>query len=98
MITPKESDLSGEGHSLFSTRLGPLIEGGRSYEDLLDHTIEIEFRGHTLRVLDLKMLIQLKRNSADPRDKQRMPVLKETLRQLESKYGKEGGSGNADNE
>jgi hypothetical protein len=90
LIEPKESDLSGEGHCLFTTRLGPLdilatIEEGKSYEDLLDHTVEIEFRDHTLRVLDLKMLIQLKRSSTDPRDKQRLPVLKETLRQLEDK-------------
>jgi hypothetical protein len=87
-IEPKQSDLSGKGHALFTTRLGPLdvlavIEGGRSYGDLLDHTVEIEFRGYTLRVLDLKTLIQLKRGSTDPKDKQRLPVLIETLRQLE---------------
>ena len=92
LIEPKESDLTGEGHALFTTRLGPLdvlaiIEEGRSYGDLLDHTVEIEFRGHTLRVLDLKMLIQLKRSSTDLKDKQRLPVLKETLRQLEEEYG-----------
>jgi hypothetical protein len=90
LIEPKEGDLSGKGHALFTTRLGPLdvlavIEEGRSYGDLLDYTVEIDFRGHTLRVLDLKMLIQLKRTSTDPKDKQRMPMLKETLRQLEKK-------------
>jgi hypothetical protein len=94
LIEPKESDLLGEGHSHFTTSLGPLdvlavIEEGKSYGNLLDHTVEIEFRGHTLRVLDLKMLIQLKESSTDPRDKQRLPVLKETLRQLEDKYGTE---------
>lgn len=91
IIKPKEGDLSGKGHALFSTRLGPLdvlaiIEEGRAYEDLLDNTIEIKFRGYTLRVLDLKMLIQLKEASADPKDKQRLPVLKETLRQLEEEH------------
>ncbi len=105
LIEPKESDLAGGGHALFTTRLGPLdalavIEGGRSYGDLLDHTVEIEFRGHTLRVLDLKMLIQLKRGSTDPKDKQRLPVLEETLRQLEEEYGSEENNfrGNGDNE
>jgi hypothetical protein len=92
LIEPKERDLSGKGHVLLTTRIGPLdvlavIEGGRSYEDLLDHTVEIDFRGHTLRVLDLKTLIELKKTSTDPKDKQRLPVLKETLRQLEEKYG-----------
>ena len=87
IIEPKERDLSGKGHALFTTRLGPLdvlavIEEGKTYEDLLAHIVKIEFRGHTLRVLDLKMLIKLKKNSKDPKDKQRLAVLEETLRQL----------------
>jgi predicted nucleotidyltransferase len=94
LIEPKERDLSGKGHVLLTTRIGPIdvlaaIEGGRSYQDLLAHTVEIDFRGHTLRVLDLKTLIELKKTSKDPRDKQRLPVLKETLRQLEKEYGRE---------
>jgi len=94
VIKPKEKDLLGEGHHLLKTRLGPLdvlavIEEERTYWDLLDHTVEIEFREHTLRVLDLKMLIQLKRRSTDQKDKLRLPVLKETLRQLEEKHGSE---------
>lgn len=90
IIAPKEEDFSGMGHALFSTRIGPLdvlafIEERKTYEDLLNHTIEIEFRGHTIQVLDIKMLIALKRKSKDPKDKQRLPVLEETLRQLEKK-------------
>ena len=92
VIEPKEHDISGVGHALFATRLGPLdvlavIEGGKAYEDLLEHTVEIAFRGHTIRVLDLRTLVELKRISMDPRDKQRLPVLEETLRQLETEYG-----------
>ncbi|MCJ8499646.1 hypothetical protein [Desulfatitalea alkaliphila] len=88
IIAPKEEDFSGMGHALFSTRIGPLdvlafIEERKAYEDLLKHTIEIEFRGHTIQVLDIKMLIMLKRKSKDPKDKQRLSVLEETLRQLE---------------
>jgi hypothetical protein len=94
VIEPKEGDISGMGHALFTTQLGPLdilavIEEGRAYGDLLEHTVEIEFRNHTIRVLDLKMLIQLKRNSADPKDRQRLPVLEETLRQLKKEYDSE---------
>jgi hypothetical protein len=94
VIEPKKDDISGMGHALFSTQLGPLdilavIEEGRAYGDLIEHTVEIEFRKHTIRVLDLKMLIQLKRTSTDPKDKQRLPVLEETLRQLEEEYGNE---------
>lgn len=96
MIRPKEGDISGMGHALFTTRLGPLdvlavIEEGRDYEDLLEHTVEIEFRGHTIRVLDLKTLVELKRTSRDLKDRQRLPVLEETLRQVEEKYGTEQG-------
>lgn len=88
VIKPNKDDISGMGHALFTTRLGPLdvlavIEEGKSYKDLLEHAVEIEFRGHTIRVLDLKMLIQFKRASRDPEDRQRLPVLEETLRQLE---------------
>ena len=88
VIEPREEDFSGMGHALFTTRLGPLdvlavIEEGKGYEDLLEHTVAIEFRGHTIRVLGIKMLIELKRTSKDPKDKRRLPVLEETLRQLE---------------
>jgi hypothetical protein len=98
VIEPRESDISGAGHSLFATRFGPLdalgaIEEGKTYEDLLRHTVEIEFRGHTIRVLDLKTLVELKRTSQEQRDKQRLPVLEETLRQMEEAdtEGKEKG-------
>jgi predicted nucleotidyltransferase len=88
VIGPKEGDISGTGHALFTTRLGPLdvlavIEEEKAYEDLLEHTVEIEFRGHTVRVLNLRTLVELKRASTDTRDRQRLPVLEETLRQLE---------------
>ena len=94
VVTPKKEDISGTGNALFTTRLGPLdvlavIEEGRAYQDLLEHTVEIEFRGHTVRVLKLKTLVELKRTSRDPKDKQRLPVLEETWRQVEEKYGAE---------
>ena len=90
IIEPKERDISGMGHALFTTRLGPLnvlgmIEQGKTYEDLVEHTVEIKFRGHTIRVLDLKMLIELKKTSQNPTDRLRLPVLEETLRQLAGK-------------
>lgn len=93
-IEPKEEDLSGMGHILLSTHIGPLdvlafIEEGKTYEDLIKNTVEIEFRGHTIRVLDIKMLIKLKKTSKDPADKQRLPVLEETLRQLEDEIQNE---------
>jgi predicted nucleotidyltransferase len=102
LIEPKEHELSGKGHVLLKTRVGPLdvlavIEGEKSYEDLLDHTVEIDFRGYTLRVLDLETLIELKKASTNPRDKQRLPVLNETLRQLKEEYGREANEENGNN-
>ncbi len=96
VIEPKEEDISGTGHALFTSRLGPIdvlavIEGERAYQDLLEHTVEIEFRGHTVLVLDLKTLVELKRISRDPKDRQRLPVLEETLRQVEEECGTEKG-------
>ncbi len=88
VIAVKKEDLQIGGHALFTTSLGPLdvlafVEGGRTYDDLLNHTLEIKFRGQTVRVLRLKMLIELKRSSDFPIDKHRLAVLEETLRQLE---------------
>jgi predicted nucleotidyltransferase len=101
VIEPIERDLSGKGHVLLTTRIGPLdilavIEEEKSYEDLLEHIVEIDFRGHRLRVLDLETLIELKKNSTDPKDKQRLPILKETLRQIEGKYGSEENKEDSD--
>ena len=87
IIEPTPEHISGRGHALFTTRFGPLdvlaiIEEEQSYEDLIDSTVEIEFRGNTIRVLDLEILVKLKKSSKDPKDNQRLPILEETLRQL----------------
>lgn len=86
IIVPKEEDFSG--HALFSTRLGPLdvlafIEEEKNYDELLKYSIEIDFRGHTIRVLDIRKMIELKKASNDFKYKQILPVLEETLRQLD---------------
>ena len=87
IMEPKKQDISGPGHALFTTRLGPLdvlgaIEGERTYEDLIAHAVNITFRGCSIHVLDLKTLAELKRESRNPEDKLRLAVLEETLRQL----------------
>ena len=91
-IEASSKDLSGKVHALYATRLGALdvlavIEQGYAYPELVEHAVEIEFRGHVLRVLDLKTMIRLKKTSSDMKDKRRLPVLEETLRQLEDKQG-----------
>ena len=90
LIGASRKDLTGTGHVLYTTRLGPLdllsvIEKGYAYSELLEHSVEIKFRGYKLLVLDLRTMIQLKKASSDPKDRRRLPVLEETLRQLEEK-------------
>lgn len=87
VIEPDERDLKGKGHVLLMTRFGPLdvlaaIEKGRGFEELLPDTVEIEFRGHRVYVLSLDTIVALKRGSKDPKDLYRLPILKETLRQM----------------
>ena len=92
VIEPTEQDISREGQALFSTQLGPLdvlavIEEGKTYDDLLEHTVDVKFRGYPIKILNLEMMIELKRASRDPKDKQRLPVLEETLRQMQKENG-----------
>jgi hypothetical protein len=47
--------------------LGEITGGGR-YEDVLDHSVELEFFGHICRCLDLPTLIRVKRAAGRPRD------------------------------
>ncbi len=86
IIGPSKEDLSSEGHALFKTSLGPLdvlafIEGQRSYQDLVGHSVKIQFRGFAMHVLDLETIVEIKKASKDAKDLRRMPVLEETLRQ-----------------
>ncbi len=86
IIEPREQDLAAKGHVLLSTDLGPLyilafIEKGYSYQDILPNSVEIEFRGYKIRVLELETLIELKRHSKDSKDLFRLPILEETVRQ-----------------
>ncbi|WP_155305130.1 hypothetical protein [Desulfosarcina widdelii] len=98
-IEPTKEDLSGKSHALFSTRFGPLdvlavIEEGKTYDHLIEHTVDVTFRGNTIKVLDLETIIELKKTSKDPKDKQRLPVLEETLRQLQKTTGNEHDQSN----
>ena len=61
LIEPKQEDLSGKGHVLLTTRIGPLdilavIEEGKSYEDLLEHVVEIDLGAALLERLRKRMI------------------------------------------
>ena len=42
------------------------------------------FRDKKVHVLDIEKIIELKETSNDPKDRQRLPLLRETLRQLQN--------------
>ena len=85
IVEPVEMDLRGTGHLLLTTCYGPLdilsvIEKGLGYEELIASTVQIEFKGHPIHVLDLETIIKLKCESTDPTEQYRLKVYKETLR------------------
>ncbi len=85
VLRPTVEILLGPGHSLLQTRFGPLdvlgaIEGGRDYDALLPDSLELDFGGQRLRILDLATIVALKRTSTRFKDQQMLPVLEATLR------------------
>ncbi len=74
------------------TVLGPLdvlafIEKGQGFEDLLPKSVEIDFFGYKVRVLTLETMLELKRDSKDPRHLRRLPLYEETVRLIREKSG-----------
>ena len=91
IILPAKYDIMGDGHTLLSTCFGPLdvlsvIEEGKTYEQLIEHTVNIPFRGHTLKVLDLETMIQLKKILTSP---QRQTPPSDFRRDTETTSGKD---------
>lgn len=84
VLRPTAEHLLGDGHQLLATDLGPLdvlgaIEGGRAYQDLLPHTIEVAVEGQRVRVVRLETLAELKRGATDPKGRYVLAILEETL-------------------
>lgn len=86
-LKPDFDALKGSGHMLLTTRFGPMdilgsVEKGLGYEELKNNVVEIEFHGFKIHVLDLETLIELKKVSTRPEDRQRLKILEQTLAQL----------------
>lgn len=89
-LPPSRDALLGKGHSLLMTDLGPLdvlgaIEGGRDYQGLLSHTVEVTVGGRSVKVLGLEALVELKRGSTHNKDRLVLPILEETLRRVRAR-------------
>lgn len=84
VLRPTAEILKGPGHSLLQTRLGPLdvlgaIEGGRDHARLLPDTVVARIAGRDVRVLGLRTIVELKRQSSHPKDRSMLPVLEAAL-------------------
>ncbi len=92
-LKPKQEHLSSPGHQLLMTLYGPLdllgtIGSGQSYQDLLEHSDEIEVGKIRLRVLSLEKLIEVKEELGSEKDKAVLPVLRQTLLEKRKPKGK----------
>lgn len=86
-IPPQASHLSGPGHSLLRTRLGPLDALGQvdivnqDYDGLLPFTREMVLDDRSIRVLKLDTLIEIKRGIGRPKDLAAVAAMEHTLLQ-----------------
>jgi predicted nucleotidyltransferase len=81
-----EAAFLGKGHQLLHTDLGALdvlgaIEDGLEYKDLLVHSIEVELRGRTVKILSLEKLADLKSRSSNDKDRLVFKLISKTLRE-----------------
>jgi hypothetical protein len=88
ILHPKADDLRSSGHILLATDLGPLdvlgaIEHGWGFDELLEGSVEIEFRGFMMRVLSLATLLELKRDAKEAKDVKSRAIIEETLKKRE---------------
>lgn len=83
-LTPQRHILESGGPALFTTRLGALDFlgdlSGRGLEELLPNTVELTLGSElTIRILDLKTLIEIKEQAGRPKDLIMLPILRQTL-------------------
>lgn len=84
-LRPQASHLESPGHQLLTTRFGELdvlgeIGHGRSYEDLLSHTIAVNIDPEfSVKVLDLETLIAIKEEVGAEKDLAVLPLLRSVL-------------------
>ena len=56
------------------------LKKGQGFEELFPKSSEIDFQEYKVLVLNLETILELKRDSKDPRDRQRLPIYEETLK------------------
>jgi predicted nucleotidyltransferase len=90
-LRPGALHLTSQGRQLLQTAFGYFdvlghIGHGRTYTDLLDHTVEIDLgEGLRVRVLDLETHIAVKEEVGGEKDIAALPVLRATLAEKNKK-------------
>ena len=91
-LRPDSTHLSGTGHVLMETRFGDFdclgaIDGAKSYEDLLEPSVEVDFEGRKLRLLSLREILAIKTRAGRPKDLAAIPYIQSTIDEI----AREGG-------
>jgi hypothetical protein len=89
-LRPDQTHLIGPGHVLLETRFGDFdclgaIDGGRSYEDLLDSSVLVDFDNRPLRLLSLREILAVKRRAGRPKDLAAIPYIESTIDEIDRK-------------
>jgi hypothetical protein len=89
-LRPDATHLIGPGHVLMKTRFGDFdclgaIDGGRSFEDLVDACVLVDFEGRPLRILSLHELLGIKTRAGRPKDLAAIPYIQSTIDEAEKK-------------
>jgi hypothetical protein len=83
-LNPKLSHLASTGHHLLITKSGPLdllgkIGNSHTYSDLFPFTIDLKVDKLPVRILELEILIKIKKETITEKDKIIIPILQRTL-------------------
>ncbi len=83
-LRPNATHLIGPGHILLETRFGDFdclgtIDGARTYDDLVDASLSMEFDGRQIRVLKLEELLAIKTRAGRPKDLAAIPYIESTI-------------------
>jgi hypothetical protein len=89
-LPPTTSALSGRGHILLDTQLGPIdvlceIGDGQDYEWLLPRSDLVPRGTGAIRVVNLRTLIELKTAAGRAKDRLTIPILIATLEEREGR-------------
>ena len=87
-LSPSASHLLGPGHQLLTTTNGDLdclgsVDGDKGYDDLLEFSRELLVgQEAVVRVLELTMLLEVKRRAGRPKDRAVLPFLEATIAEI----------------